>query len=206
MVAFKLVWAIPNFVFDVLFGLWLYVIGQSCPLMESKMLNAKDLGAAILAETFSAKIAKTEVIPVKAADLPQESIMFLLAYGVRQYLADGGASEKEAAAKIAAAKERLADLIAGDFTRKSGTAGVGIETIAARNVMRVIFKAKADKAKLTAYKEADADGRNAMLDAMIAKNADVIAGLVAENIEKLKAEALERDSKLKTARSLIIAL
>lgn len=80
---------------------------------------------------FEATIANV-ACTIETADLPQASVEFLLAYGIRQYLQDGAAVSKKdedgndrpadeiAAEKEAGVKTRLDNITKGEFKRASG--------------------------------------------------------------------------------------
>ena len=116
-------------------------------------------------------------------ELPAKSIEYLMTFAL-QSLQDAyaGADTIDAAKSAWAAKRDK--LLSGDIGARGPAASVSIEVRIARDIMRDIFAKKASESARKAYKEADADGRNAILDAAIAKNAEVIAKLVTEEIKR----------------------
>lgn len=92
-----------------------------------------------------------------SADLPEASREFLLAYGYKQYIADGAAVSKfdsdgteltddeMEAAKVEGADKRFANVQSGDFTRTASRDPVEVET---RRVAQAWLRAECKARKL----------------------------------------------------------
>lgn len=116
-------------------------------------------------------------------ELPAKSIEYLMTFALQSLQDAYAGAETTDTAKAAWAAKRD-KLLSGDIGARGPAASVSIEVRIARDIMRDIFHKKASDAARKAYKAADTDGRNAILDAAIAKNADVVAKLVAEEIKR----------------------
>lgn len=89
-------------------------------------------------------------VTINWADLPDEAKAFAIQYGVKQYLADGGAGAKDQAEFAEGVQERLAKLESGDFSRAKGErqASDSVEVVAkqvARERIDAVLKAKGVK-------------------------------------------------------------
>ena len=116
-------------------------------------------------------------------ELPAKSVEYLMTFAL-QSLQDAYAGAETLDAAKAAWVAKRDKLLSGDIGARGPSASVPIETRIARDIMRDIFHKKASESARKEYKAADADGRNAILDAAIAKNADVIAKLVADEMKR----------------------
>lgn len=121
--------------------------------------------------------------------LPDSSRDHFLNFAM-QSLQDAYAGAESTAAAKAAFTAKVAKLRDGTL----GVRGEGVDewTIAARNIVRPLVKAK----RAAEYKAADADGRTAMVDAAIDKNRDNAAFVAKVDAEmarmKAEREALAR--------------
>lgn len=116
-------------------------------------------------------------------ELPAKSVEYLMTFAL-QSLQDAYAGAETADAAKSAWVAKRDKLLSGDIGARGPGASVPTETRIARDIMRDIFHKKASESARKEYKEADADGRNAILDAAISKNADAIAKLVAEEMKR----------------------
>lgn len=119
-------------------------------------------------------------------ELAANSIEYLVNFAL-QSLQDSYAGKDGADAKAAFA-DKLAKL--KDGTIGMSTGGVDPWLAIARRVFRPVYLAALEKAgKAKAYKDADAEGRNAMLDAAIEKNRAMIEPMVAEEKARIAKQA-----------------
>lgn len=116
-------------------------------------------------------------------ELPVKSVEYLMTFAL-QSLQDAYAGVDTLDAAKAAWAAKRDKLLSGEIGARGPAASVPIETRIARDIMRDIFHKKASEAARKEYKAADADDRNAILDAAIAKNADAIAKLVADEMKR----------------------
>ena len=116
-------------------------------------------------------------------ELPAKSVEYLMTFALQSLQDAYAGAETLDAAKAAWAAKRD-KLLSGDIGARGPAALVSIEVRIARDIMRDIFHKKASESARKAYKAADADGRNAILDAAIAKNVDVINKLVADEMKR----------------------
>lgn len=84
--------------------------------------------------------------------LPEAAFRYFIEYGVRQSLADAGASKEGTAAKREAANARLARLMQGDVP--SGGGGGGVDPLVAA-IVAILKSAKARKRARTKYAAED---------------------------------------------------
>lgn len=87
--------------------------------------------------------------------LPDESQAFVIAYGLKQYLADGMAGKETEADAKAGVEARVAKLLAADFTRTRGEGNAKPDSVEGRalKLARAFIRAKLKSANKTAEKE-----------------------------------------------------
>lgn len=101
-------------------------------------------------------------VTLDMAALPKESLEFILAYGVRQYLADGAAGSEDQAGFNLGIEQRIRKLLEADFSRSRGEAQAkpDSEEVRARKLaamaIREKLKAAGAKADAKAINEAAA--------------------------------------------------
>lgn len=153
-------------------------------------------------EIATARWEADATLSIDGKPVPQASIVYLLAYGIRQTLQDSYASAEsaeDAKAKYAAKLESIMD---GTVGSRAGSGGVSDETLAGRNVIRRLIKAGRNPELAKEYKAAsDAKERNEILDARIAANADNAAFTKAVKAE-VAAMVAERKRVAETASNL----
>jgi hypothetical protein len=171
---------------------------------------------ALEAYRFTANIAGVPV-DIRFADLPEASQLFQVEYGAKQYLQDGAAvSKKEnegkdderlrtpeeiAALKIEGVNERVANLQAGEFTRRSSAVKLTPEQRHRNDVIMDGLKKFADSIgkKLPARtgKKADPEKLDAQMAAWYKKNQAEIDKEVARRMKAAeKPIVVEPDSEL----------
>jgi hypothetical protein len=130
-------------------------------------------------------------LAIDGKELPAASVEYLLTFAL-QSLQDAYAGKADKPDEARAAFEaKLAKIISGEIGTRGPGASVPLETRIARDIMRDIFRVKASAEAKAAYKAADADGRNAIIDELIAKNKAAIDKRVAEELAKRKALTAE---------------
>lgn len=130
--------------------------------------------------------ADVKSMALDGKELPAASIEYLLTFAL-QSLQDAYAGADNADAAKNAFTAKLAKVIDGTI----GTRGqsVSTEQQIAREIMRELFKAKASADDLAAYKNADAAGRNEIIDDRIEANRETMDKLVKAEMERRKATA-----------------
>ena len=125
------------------------------------------------------------------------SVEYLMTFAL-QSLQDAYAGKTSLADAKAAFDAKYARLIDGTIGVRGPSSAVSEETRIGREIVRDRLRAKGGDA-WKAYKDAaDADAKAAILDAIIAKNADAIAALVTEE-RKRRAAAKEKLAKVDLA-------
>lgn len=165
--------------------------------------RATQLGNAILAMTFSTRIAKTQTFTRPMADFPDVSILTMLAHGAQRKVNDAcGGADKTATEKVSIAEAVIADLIAGVVSKRRTATGADAETLAARKVMRGLLPALLDKESLRTFRALEPIDQLSKLDGWIEANmadAEFEAAVIAEmeRAEREAAQAAKIGSKLK---------
>lgn len=130
-------------------------------------------------------------LSIDGKELPSTSVEYLMTFAL-QSLQDAYAGKESHADAKEAFEAKLARVIDGTIGTRGGGTTVSDETKIGREIVRDKLRAKGGEA-WKAYKEAaDAEARAAILDAIIAKNADAIAKLV--EAERKRRAALKRDA------------
>lgn len=134
-------------------------------------------------------VAPDGTFTLDGKELPAASVEHLLTFAL-QTLQDAYAGSKNTDEAQADFAKKYDKLIAGTIGTRSGGDGATEETRVARSIARELFKAKVGGkseawAAFTGLSDADQIAR---LDAIVAKNAALIAPKVAEKIAAIKAE------------------
>lgn len=98
--------------------------------------------------------------------LPDNAQAFVIAYGLRQYLADGMAGAESEAEAHNGATDRLAKLKSGDLSRARGTPSDKPDTVETRamKLAREFIRTKLKAANKTAEKEKIAEAAKKLVD------------------------------------------
>jgi len=97
--------------------------------------------------------------------LPEESRDFIVKYGLKQYLADGMARAEDEAQAKALVDERVAKLLAADFSRASGESKPDSIEARALRMAKEFVRAKLKEANATADKEKVAAAAEKLVEA-----------------------------------------
>jgi hypothetical protein len=122
------------------------------------------------------------------APLPAASIQHLMFFAL-QTLQDSYAG-KAGEDAIAAWKLKAQKIVDGSIGTRGQSSGVSLWQSIARSLVRDVVKTS----KAAEYKAADTDGRNAMLDEVIAKNKDKLEPAIAKEIARRNAASADAAS------------
>jgi len=144
--------------------------------MSVTLPTALEIGNAILAAQFSTTIAKTETLPINMNEFPLVAIMSMLSHGAQRKFNDAtGGADKSAAEKVSIAKAMIADFKNGVVAKRGE--GATTDQLDARKAMRSLMS----RADVKTLNEMEPVAQIKKLDELIAANADIVAGVVADN-------------------------
>lgn len=143
-----------------------------------------EIGEATIGEV---RLTGEATLSIDGKPLPAKSVEYLLTFAL-QSLQDAYAGSKTADDAKSAFAAKRDKLLSGEIGTRGPGANVSLEVRIGREIMRELFMSKASDAQRKEYKAADTDGRAAILDKLIAKNADRIAKLVADRIKQRKVD------------------
>lgn len=136
-------------------------------------------------------VGKVDSITVDGTDLPGDSVEYLLRFALQSLQDSYAGAKTEDEAKTFFAK-KLDNLIKGEIGSRGPGNAVSEEVRVGRIVMRELYLANIkkadDKAAKAAWKELDEEAKIKRLDAMLAKNAETLAPMVAKRIKEIAAE------------------
>lgn len=168
------------------------------------MIDATELGNAILNATFSTTIAKTKTFALPMADFPLNAILAMLSHGAQRKFNDAcGGADKSADEKVSIAEAMIADFKAGNVTKRRAASGADAETLAYRRIMKAILKAEISKDDWKRFVEMEPVAQSAKLDELIEVHADRV---IAEHAAEIEFEALKAQRAAKIAKKVDIFL
>lgn len=163
------------------------------------MWTNETLGAAIRAELFETTIGRgkadgrTFIVPL--AEMPVESVLTLLRYGVQRKFNDAvGGSDTDVATKVAEVAAMIDEYKSGVTSKRRGaSAGVPDETRIGRKLLRAALPSKLGKDGMAKFRALEADAQEAKLDEWLAQGA-VPASIIEEELAREKAERVRKAS------------
>lgn len=131
-------------------------------------------------------------VTVDLAKLPEGILVDLLCHGLKQKVADAASGATTADEADGAMSKALAAIMAGEWSSRVAGSGVSEETRVQRQIARVAFKAKVDKAAWATFTGLSDADQVAKLDAIYAKNASKLEGAVKAKLAALAEERAQR--------------